>query len=235
MSEYRPTSQVEFGRGGGSRRVRGFTLIELLVVLAVLAVLVLMLAPALQRAREAARTATCAARMRQVGLAMTLFAADNQNRFPRSQHSAFAHGELVWARALAPYLQSSTTAWRDLLKNLYRCPGDGRAASLLSYGVNVYFELDPAEDDYEGKPASWRHRSEVSKPAGTVYLAENNSSADHIMPNFWAAAAEAEDVASTRHEGRANYVFVDGHVETRSFSTLYDPPNLDRWHPDRVP
>jgi len=223
------------GGAGGSQRLRAFTLVELLVVVAVLALLAMLLAPALKRGRDAARTSACAARMRQVGLAMLSYATDNQDRFPRSQHSAFTHGELVWERALAPYLQSSASGWRELLKNVYRCPADARAASLLSYGVNVYFELDAEEDDYEGKPATWRYRAAVSKPSGTVYLAENNSSADHIMPNFWAAAAEAEDVASTRHNGLANYTFVDGHVEMRDLLTIYDPPKIDRWHPERVP
>ena len=209
---------------------RGFTLIELLVVMAIIAVLSGLVTPALLNARRSAQAIHCLSNMRQIGLATMLFADENDDRFPRSQHSAFAHGELTWARALAPYLGSTTTGWRDLMKTTYRCPRDTRV-NQLSYGLNVYFELGP-DDDYAGYPATWRRRGDVPNPSATILFAENNSDADHIMPNFWSSPADAIDCAHDRHDERAHYIFADGHGESRPFNTIYDPARgMDAWYP----
>ena len=207
-----------------------FTLIELLVVIAIIAILAGLLLPALARAKESARSTKCLGQMRQLGLAVRLYADDNGDEFPRSQHSAFAHGQLPWGRALAPLLGSDTTTWTNLLRGVYHCPSDYRTNG-GSYGLNVYFELGP-DDDYQGKPETWRRTGAVPHPSTTVVFAENASDADHIMPNFWTASSDAVDVASRRHGRRSNYTFVDGHAEARPFKTIYEPAQqTDQWNP----
>lgn len=100
---------------------RGFTLIELLVVIAIIALLASILFPVFNQAREKARQTTCASNLKQIYLAISMYASDNDGYFPSGwQYYTYSGGypyvgEWVWKTGLYPAYASS--------KEIFFCPG----------------------------------------------------------------------------------------------------------------
>ena len=64
------------------RKKKLFTLIELLVVVAIIAILAALLLPALQRARDRAKSINCLSNLKQTYSSLAFYADSNQNRIP---------------------------------------------------------------------------------------------------------------------------------------------------------
>ncbi len=222
---------------------RAFTLIELLVVIAIIAMLIGLLVPAVAAALASARTAVCQSQLRQIGLATQQYANEHDGEFPRSTHSALAHGYQPWGFALSPYLgQGQYTgpgkAWDQLFNGVYRCPEDQRTTQ-WSYGRNVWFELtagETGEIDAKASGPTYRTVDNVPKPTQTIQLGElkSGSMADHIMAHFWYLGGSSE-VDQKRHGMKSNNLFVDSHVQLKPFEDTFNTnPAVDLWHPGRA-
>jgi prepilin-type N-terminal cleavage/methylation domain-containing protein/prepilin-type processing-associated H-X9-DG protein len=106
-------------------RQRGFTLIELLVVIAIIAILAAMLLPALAKAKEKAKQASCSSNMKNWCIAMVMYEGDNGDAIPFFA-SAPDITATYWPSYLAPYLSHATSGsyYDGIITNVVRaCPG----------------------------------------------------------------------------------------------------------------
>ncbi len=129
---------------------KGFTLIELLVVIAIIALLVSILLPSLNRARELAKRAVCAANLNGIGKGLVIYQAENRDAFPWLESDGTTWDETATGNDFETAPEDggeySVTALMFLMvregqgAKLFICPSTGHSATdNLKDGAGDYY------------------------------------------------------------------------------------------------
>ncbi|MHC4207960.1 MAG: prepilin-type N-terminal cleavage/methylation domain-containing protein [Planctomycetota bacterium] len=220
-------------------RRRGFTLIELLVVIAIIALLMSILMPALQRVKKQAQATTCLSNLRQIGVAASLYAGDNEWMIPRGSTG----NNPIWFTQFLPYVGQRHNKGDYKSVKIYKCKsfprtGNGlydvpNSRQTVCYVINDW-TFSSRTDETGTNVGEATKLSVFKRPAHTIYLADNED-------GDWRPIIESEDspdiircdiftpthlplsdnldlndgrrVARRRHNDGCNVLFLDWHSE----------------------
>ena len=209
---------------------RAFTLVELLVAIAVIGLLAMLVVPAVERARESARTAACASNLRQLAAAALAYAGEHRGQFPwgmRTENGEMACWDFV--------VGADGKARPGLLWDHVPGAGAGQVMQCPSFlGGNANWRGDPFTGynyncSYVGKvegdagdrmaPA---FLAQIEDPARTALFGDgeyaggaNKFMRAPVRDRAFDGSGNGVREAGTqgfRHGGRTNVAFADGHV-----------------------
>lgn len=195
----------------------GFTLIELLVVIAIIAILAGLFLPALAKAKAKVRSIACLNNLKQWGLAMQVYAVDNDDFLPEEGSANALSSNNGWYVVLPRALGLKTyheMPWRtnpsaSLGRSIWICPANTNRSNgnnLFHYCLNEHIDGTGAED----RPA---RLSSINRPSQVVWLFDNGKRA---------AVAQQNNVHTNLHSQGAQFSFLDGHAARFGNSEYWD-------------
>jgi len=197
----------------GKKRSTDFTLIELLMVIAVIIILVSILFPALSKAREMAKNATCKSNLKQCGLASLVYAGDFRTWLANGGPDPNSSGD-GWGGNGISTLVSQKYIGRSPV--LY-CPRYYNYRLMYTYGTRYWSTGGSGLGD---APEPRLNNGKIKKPPQYEMYGDSVGA-----PNTAIGYTQASNLRYShfRHFGEANYFFMDGHVDglnTVEFSSV---------------
>ena len=229
-----------------SRKNSAFTLIELLVVVGIIAILASFLMPAIARAKESGKRIACINNMRQFGLAVMMYADENEGQFP-PRSSPF------WMTRLLPFYQNigilkcpsdevqampTNGVTGPLLTLFGASTADVAARSYIINGWNDWFETSLTAGEYViFQNHQWQYgmrQTSIKYPSETILFGEKLTESFHVHMDFFQGAGNDQDqIEHSRHSnsskpgsGGSNFTFSDGSVKFLKLGRSVYPLNL---------
>jgi len=219
----------------------GFTLTELLVVIAIIGILAALLLPTISQAKAKARRTQCIGNLHQIGLAMHMFLADRQ-AYPLWAAPTNSEDGRWWGEQLTRAgLGISAPDTYFYQRGVWRCPST-RSPNDPSYGYNAFGLLKVGNRTNNfGLLGHYTQNPETLSPIGESEV---------VVPAEMMAVGESDNFAFMRslnydfrngllrHQGKANVLLCDGHVESPKLQFLFKDTGdeaLSRWNRDHLP
>ena len=224
---------------------RGFSLVELLVVLAITAALFAILLPSLQKARETAHVMGCASNLRQMGIAMQAYVADQRDgALPWT-----SRWNAGWAVRMTPYIGSPHAGLRvggnpddndhnpTVFRNysIFRCPENrlktGPNYYNYNYGYNARLTAGVTTGNSAHVAAAWLDRKTMYRitynPSKIIMINDQ-----HVLNFLGIGEINATITYATgprmHLNQKINMLFLDGHVELVGKGQHKDLTTLDK-------
>jgi prepilin-type N-terminal cleavage/methylation domain-containing protein/prepilin-type processing-associated H-X9-DG protein len=227
----------------------GLTLLELLVVIGIIALLAALLLPALTQAKERSRRVACAENLHQLGLALMLYAHDNQDVLPLPQQPTHWPEQLranyVALRLLiCPSDTESLTAPPPArLKTADSAPRSYIINGFADYYASLTGPMSVIPVWTVISPDLTMKTSAIVHPANTILFGEKTNGSPAFEVNIFQSpiGSYLDDLAENRHSnpkraprrGASNTLMADGHVQYMPWGECTCPINLwavaDQW------
>jgi prepilin-type N-terminal cleavage/methylation domain-containing protein/prepilin-type processing-associated H-X9-DG protein len=205
-----------------NRNYHNFTLIELLVVIAIIAILASMLLPALNKARDKAKTSSCTNNLKNNMLMMNMYASDNNEIIPMYNWALRQDSKSSWADTLI-----FTGHMEDGCKTML-CPKqpstdkpvhiEGTKAYKKIYGVftdgtvSYPSALIATEDNYFRGVSLKR----VKDASNFIIMFDTYTNSAYLNQYFGIASTSDSSAPHAKHGGRLNIGFAGGNANTIS-------------------
>ena len=245
------------------RKSAAFTLTELLTIIAIIGILVALLLAAVAKTKARALQIQCASNVRQLGIALQEFVTDNR-AYPLYVKPSWIFG---LQHTQFSQTTNHVNASVYLTKSVWKCPAASkppnwpRNEGYVSYGYNTYGMSAQTDTNSLGLgghyvwdfPKNTRftapgvRESEVAAPSEMMAIGDGLEGGDDVIRDGVFALWRTHGVQDyqgctersyTRHQGHANVVFCDGHVESPTLQFLFVDTNDDalaRWNRDHLP